>query len=79
MATDNDLCAFSDLPKGTCGDKCCRPDLTIARRQPTATEVLQRITARFPGKCAACSGGIREGDLIGRTNAGDYVCEGCCS
>jgi hypothetical protein len=68
-------CEKTDLPVGTCGGSCCRPDLAPAVELPT---IVARFTAVYPGRCAAdCGEPIEVGRTIVRTDAGTYAHEAC--
>ncbi len=68
----------------TGGVRCERTELLVeqcshcrAHAAPELVEVTARFFARFSGRCANCDGRIHEGDRIGRTIDGEYVCGGC--
>jgi len=42
-------------------------------------KIVHRFPAHFDSGCDNCEGRIREGDVIGRTDEGEYVCERCCA
>ncbi len=63
-------CELNDLPASMCAH--CR-GLTLDD-PPT---IASRFIARFRGRCSACVMPICEGDNIGRTSDGEYVCQSC--
>lgn len=66
-----DYCELNDLPASMCAH--CR-GLTLDDPPPT---IANRFIARFRGTCSACELPICEGDNIGRTSEGEYVCQSC--
>lgn len=68
-------CEKTDLPVGTCGGSCCRPDLAPAVELPT---VVARFAASYPGRCVAgCGEPIAVGQYIVRADAGAYAHDAC--
>lgn len=62
---------------GMLADGCSHCTGRVGDEAPRDWTVVNRFTARYPGRCAACDAPFADGDLIGRTADGDYVCEGC--
>ena len=66
-------CELSDLPVSQCA---CKDHAPI--RDPWRTGEVT-IVARFDSDCDSCGQDMHQGDLIGRTGDGDYICERCMS
>jgi hypothetical protein len=66
-------CALTDLEESSCAH--CR-GLSLAT--PSDVNVTHRFTSKFHSACENCERRVRKGDLIGRTDEGEYVCERCC-
>ena len=69
----SDYCEISDLPVDQCA---CRIHKAPEPLRGAST-IVARFTARFDSGCDQCGRRIHEGDLIGRTDDGDYICERC--
>jgi len=67
------VCELTELPVSMCSH--CRPKLPPV---PERTAIVgQLIAARYAGHCGECSELIVEGDLIGCTEDGYWICEHC--
>lgn len=66
-------CDFSDLPVDGCSHCTGRRGV----EDPGDYTIVNRFTARYPGRCAICDLPFGDGDLIGRTSDGDYVGQEC--
>lgn len=80
LMTEN-RCEVSDLPVGTCGDACCRPDLHAADLDlPHAVPGSRRGAIRS-SMCPQCGHRIFRGETIAKTienlGVGHWVHEGC--
>lgn len=69
MAVDHDLCTWSDLPH----DQCAH---CLSQDKPALEEVLRWFDARYASQLA-CGHQALEGQTIGVTANGDYVCRRC--
>jgi len=67
-------CDLTDLEVTACAH--CR-GLSLDTAGPV--KIVHRFPAHFDSGCDNCEGRIREGDVIGRTDEGEYVCERCCA
>jgi hypothetical protein len=72
----SDRCELSDLPTGQCA---CRNHAPKPPRDTYDFSTLTRFLARFDSDCAGCGNRMHEGDLIARTDYGEYICEECAS
>jgi hypothetical protein len=70
-------CELSDLPVDQCACRIHAPNPYASERNDIA--VTARFHARFRSECDSCGNAMSEGDLIGRTKDGDYVCSECMS
>ena len=68
-------CDNSDLPINQCA--CPIHTKPTALPDPRPVVVATRFHARFDSACDACGADMYEGDWIGRTSDGEYVCEVC--
>ena len=68
-------CPFSDLPMGQCACRNCAPNPYATERNDIA--VTATFHARFDSECDSCGRDMHQGDMIGRTADGDYICERC--
>jgi hypothetical protein len=68
--TDDGICTWSDLPADQCAH--CRQD----ELEAGADVVLRWFDARFASQLA-CGHQALEGQTIGVTTDGDYVCRRC--
>lgn len=65
-------CELSDLPVDQCA---CR---NHAPKPPVPEYVITaRFPARFDSECDGCGNAMDQGDMIARTDDGDYICEAC--
>ena len=68
-------CELSDLPVDQCACRVHAP-----KPDPLAWRdyvVVVRFPARFDSRCAGCEKPMAEGDLIARTDGGEYICFEC--
>lgn len=67
----DDYCELNDMPASMCAH--CR-GVTLDDPAPT---IAYRFDAMYGGRCASCDKPFSEGDRIGYTTDGYYVCPTC--
>ena len=69
-------CVLSDLPASSCGH--CTGAEARARAAERAYPAGTRTLAAYTGRCAACDGAVRPGDVITADGEGHgWLCPGC--
>jgi hypothetical protein len=73
----SERCELSELPVDQCACRIHAPNPYAVERNDIA--VTARFRARFDSECDSCGNAMDQGDLIGRTKDGDYICGECAS
>lgn len=63
-----------DLPTDQCGCRVHAPKPPLPEYR-----VVVRFPAHFNSHCAECGKAMSEGDIIARTQDGEYICFACAS